>query len=169
LWSLRPVFLLSWGLMEDPYAPMRDEFLQDEVDGQDRAEYRLCDQAREIIAQFATVPVAELFAGVPVDGFPTAHLRLRLQGTRWEPLLWAAPWLWRLSGNAFLDQSASEGAEPQPWLESTVFRLASEFREALRLMHAIDAFDNWFCQAPAERARPPFRPLVARRANACRA
>jgi len=153
LWSLRPVFLLSWGLMEDPYAPLRDEFLQDEVDNADRAEYRLSDQAREIIADFATVPVAELFASVPVDGFPAGHLRPRLQGTRWEPLLWAAPWLWRLSGNAFLDQSPSEGAEPQPWLASTVFRLSAEFREAVRLMHAIDAFDNWLCQAPAERAR----------------
>jgi hypothetical protein len=29
----------------------------------------------------------------------------------------------------------------------------AEYREALRIMRAIDAFDAWLCQAPAERVR----------------
>ena len=29
LWSLKPVFLLSWALMEDPYPD--DEFVEDDV------------------------------------------------------------------------------------------------------------------------------------------
>jgi hypothetical protein len=154
LWSLKPVFLLSWALMEDPYGALRDEFLEDEDldDEQARAD-RLCDEARAIFAQFADVPVEELFAGLPLDGFPVRDLRLRLQGTCWEPLVWAAPWLWRLSGNAFLDQSPDEFPDSEPWARSTVFRLIAEHREALRIMRAIDAFDAWLSEAPAERAR----------------
>ena len=168
LWSLRPVFLLSWGLMEDPYAPMRDEFLQDEADGDDRAEYRLSDQAREIIAEFATVPVTEFFASVPVDGFAAGHLRQRLEGTRWEPLLWAAPWLWRLSGNAFLDQSPSEGGEPEPWQQSTVFRLAADSaRPCGRCVPSMPSTTG-SARHPLSTPGPPFGPHAARRANACR-
>jgi hypothetical protein len=154
LWSLKPVFLLSWSLVEDPYGPPRDEFLQDEVPHEEEASFdRLCDEARAAIAQFAEVPAEELFAGVPLEGVPVHQLRPRLEGTRWEPLLWAAPWLWRVSGNRFLDQSTQEFADPEPWTWSTVFRLMGEYREAQRLTRAIDAFDRWLCEAPADRAR----------------
>ena len=154
LWSLKPVFLLSWSLMEDPYGALRDEFVQDEIVDQEQASPdRLCDEAREAIAQLAELPVEELFSGVPSDGFPVDQLRPRLTGTRWEPLLWAAPWLWCLSGNSFLDQRSDDFAEPEPWSLPTVLRVAAEFREALRVMRAIDAFNTWLCQRPADRAR----------------
>jgi hypothetical protein len=34
---------------------------------------------------------------------------------------------------------------------SAVFHLTAEYREALRIMSAIDAFDTWLSEAPAER------------------
>ena len=58
------------GLAGDPYGELRDEFMQDEPggDGQ-RDNYRLCDEARDAIAQFAQLEVNDLFGAVPVDGF----------------------------------------------------------------------------------------------------
>jgi hypothetical protein len=154
LWSFRPVFQLSWALVEDPYGPLRDEFVEDDLaDDEQASPYHLCDEAREAVAHLAEVPVEELFAGLPPDGIPLDRLRSRLEGTCWEPLLWAAPWLWRLSGNAFLDHSADEFADPEPWSASAVLRLAAEYREAGRLMRAIDAFDAQLCRAPAACAR----------------
>jgi hypothetical protein len=154
LWSLRPVFQLSWALAEDPYGPLRDEFVEDELGEEEQGSpYRLCDEAREAVAHLAQVPVEELFAGLPPDGIPLDRLRPRLEGTCWEPLLWAAPWLWRLSGNAFLDHYADEFADPEPWSVSTVLRLAAEYREAVRVARAIDAFDARLCRAPAGCAR----------------
>jgi len=51
MWSLRPVFLLSWALMEDPYGPRRDEFMQDETGDDEQASVdRHCDEARAGIA-----------------------------------------------------------------------------------------------------------------------
>jgi hypothetical protein len=166
LWSLRPVFLLSWTLMEDPYGPLRDEFIQDETRGdeQDSGD-RLCDVAREGVAQFADLTIDELFAGVPPDGFPTDHLRERLCGTVWEPLLWAAPWLWRVSGNPILDRDGDDYPEPEPWSESVVFHLSAAFREALRIMRAIDAFDTWLIQAPAERSRGAVQAALGQPSN----
>lgn len=159
LWSLRPIFLLSWALMEDPYGSLRDEFIQDEVGDEEEAASadRLCDQARAATAQLAELPVTVLFAHVPPDGFPIGHLRPRLDGTPWKPLLWAAPWLWRLSGNRFLDQYDGEGGQRDPWSLSTVFALAAEYRQALRVMRAIDAFDAWLTQAPTERTQAAVR------------
>jgi hypothetical protein len=158
LWSLKPVFQLSWALMEDPYGDLRDEFLLDEYPDEEASSAdRLCDQAREAIAHVAGIPADGLFADVPADGFPYAHLRDRFTGTRWEPLLWAAPWLWRLSGNPFLDQSNEDMADPVPWADSQVFRLAAAYREAVRMMDAVQAFDAWLCQAPTERAAAAVR------------
>jgi hypothetical protein len=152
LWALRPVFALSWALMADPYGPLRDEYFEDELShDNDARTYRLCDEAREVVAHFANQSVDALFGGVPVDGFPADELRVRFSGTRWEPLLWAAPWLWRLSGNAFLDQSPDDLSDSETWTLSAVFHLAAEYREALRIMCAIDAFDTWLSEAPAER------------------
>jgi hypothetical protein len=154
LWALRPVFALSWALMHDPYGPLRDEYFEDEFPGKkDAGAYRLCDEAREVVAHFANLPVEALFGGVPADGFTPEDLRVRFSGTQWEPLLWAAPWLWRLSGNAFLDQSPDDLPESAPWSRSCVFNLAAEYREALRIMRAIDALDTWLLQAAAERVR----------------
>ena len=153
MWSLKPVFLLSWALMEDPYPP-DDEFVDDDVPDNEQAKpYRLCDEAREGIAHVADLPVRELFDGVPVDGFSPDHLRSRFTATCWEPLLWAGPWLWRFSGNPFLDRDGDDYSEPEPWSASSVFRLAAEYREALRIMRAIDEFDSWLLHSPAERAR----------------
>jgi hypothetical protein len=74
--------------MEDPYGDLRDEFLQDEDLGDETSSVdRVCDQAREAIADFARVPGRRAVASVPVDGFPSAHLRDRFTGTCWEPLL----------------------------------------------------------------------------------
>ena len=81
------------------------------------------------------------------------HLSTRLTGTRWEPLLWAAPWLWRTSGNPFLDRDDDDYPEPEPWSASGVFYLTALYREALRIMRAVDGFDTWLLQAPAERTR----------------
>ena len=78
---------------------------------------------------------------------------LRLAGTRWEPLLWAAPWLWHISGNPFLDREYDDYPEPEDWSLSNVLRLSAKYREALRVMRAVDAFDSWLLQAPAERIR----------------
>jgi len=36
---------------------------------------------------------------------------------------------------------------------SAVFHLTAEYREALRIMRVIDAFDTWLSEAPAERVR----------------
>lgn len=153
LWSLKPVFLLSWALMEDPYGPLRDEFVQDEHEAARSGDkYRLRDEARDAIAQFTQLTVDELFAEVPVDGFSAEHLRPRFTGTIWEPLLWAAPWLWRLSGNPFLDESDDDFGESEPWSLATVLRLTAGYREALRIMRAIHEFDEWLIRAPAERA-----------------
>jgi len=151
--SLKPVFLLSWALMEDPYGALRDEFMQDEPGGDEQRDvYRLCDEARDAVAQFAQLDVNELFADVPVDGFGADHLRPRFNGTIWEPLQWAAPWLWRLSGNPFLDEADDDFGETEPWSLEAVLRLAAEYREAVRIMSAIHAFDGWLSEAPAERA-----------------
>ena len=154
LWSLRPVFALSWALMADPYGPLRDEYFEDEFpDKENAGTYRLCEEAREVVAQFADLSVNSLFAGMPVDGFPADDLRVRFTGTQWEPLLWAAPWLWRLSGNAFLDQSPDDLSDSEAWTLSAVFHLTAEYREALRIISAIDAFDTCLSEAPAERVR----------------
>jgi hypothetical protein len=152
------VFLLSWALLQDPFSDLEadlvaadapDELGQAEVRG-----YRWRDQAQDAIAELTGRPVAELFAGVPDDGFPVADLEARLLGTEWEPLLWAAPWLWRLSGNAFLDRCpAEEQPEAEPWSRSAVFRLAAEHREALRIMRAVDAFDIRLTGSPSDCAR----------------
>jgi hypothetical protein len=154
LWSLKTVFLLSWALLEDPYGELRDEFMQDEAgaEGQ-RDNYRLCDEARDAIAQFAQLDVNELFAEVPVDGFDADYLRPRFNGTVWEPLLWAAPWLWRLTGNRFLDRADEDYGETEPWSHGTVLALSAEYREAVRIMRAIHGFDEWLSEAPAEHAR----------------
>lgn len=158
LWSLRPVFLLSWALMEDPYGALRDEFVQDELpDDQEASSDRLCDETRAAIAHVAGLPVAELFANGPPDGFTIGHLRSRLNGTHWEPLVWAAPWLWRLTGNRFLDQYDGEGGQWEPWSPSVVFELAAEYRQAQRVMRAIDSFDTWLGQAPTERSQAAVR------------
>lgn len=154
LWSLKTVFLLSWALLEDPFGELRDEFMQDEpgAEGQ-RDNYRLCDEARDAIAQFAQVAVNELFESVPVDGFDADHLRSRFNGTVWEPLLWAAPWLWRMTGNPFMDRSDEDYGENEPWSLGTVLELSAEYRAAVRIMRAIHGFDDWLVEAPAERAR----------------
>jgi hypothetical protein len=120
MWSLKPVFLLSWALMEDPYPP-DDEFVDGDVPDDEQANpYQLCDEAREGIAHLAQLTVQELFDGVPVDGFSADHLRQRFTATCWEPLLWAAPWLWRVSGNPFLDRDGDDYSEPEPWSASIV-------------------------------------------------
>jgi hypothetical protein len=148
------VFALSWALMQDPYGPLRDEYFEDEFPEKDDAgNYRLCDEAREVVAHLADASVADLFDGVPCDGFAADHLGVRFSGTQWEPLLWAAPWLWRLSGNAFLDQSPDDLGESETWSRSTVFQLSAEYRKALRIMCAIDAFDTWLLEVPPERIR----------------
>jgi len=166
LWSLRPVFLLSWALMEDPYGPLRDEFFQDEPGDDERASVdRLCDEARAGIAHVADLSVEELFAGVPVDGFPADDLRERFSGTSWEPLLWAAPWLWRVSGNPFLDRDCDDYPEAEPWSASAVFHLSAEYREAMRIMRAIDAFDTWLIRAPAERTHGAVLAALAQPSN----
>jgi hypothetical protein len=154
LWSLKPVFLLSWALMEDPYGPLRDEFVRDYLpEDEQTSPHRLCDEAREAIAHIAEMPARELFVRVPPDGFPVDHLSSRFAATCWEPLLLAAPWLWRLSGNPFLDRDSDDYPEPEPWSASSVFRLTAEYREALRIMRAIDGFNSWLLHAPAERSR----------------
>ncbi len=166
LWSLRPVFLLSWALMEDPYGPLRDEFVQDETRGDEGSSAdRLCDVAREGVAQLAELTVDELFAGVPPDGFAAEYLQQRFCGTVWEPLLWAAPWLWRVSGNPFLDRDSDDYPETEPWSDSIVFQLSAAFREALRVMRAIDDFDTWLIQAPAERTRDAIEAALAQPSN----
>jgi hypothetical protein len=48
------------------------------------------------------------FADLPPDGFPVDHLRSRFVATCWEPLLIGALWLWRLSGNSFLDLDSDD-------------------------------------------------------------
>ncbi len=126
LWSLRPVFLLSWALMEDPYGALRDEFVQDEPPEKEVSSDRLCDETRAAIAHVAELPAGVLFADLPPDGFSIGYLRSRLDGTHWEPLVWAAPWLWRLTGNRFLDQYDGEGGQWEPWSSSAVFALAAE-------------------------------------------
>jgi hypothetical protein len=154
LWSLKPVFLLSWALIEDPYGALRDEFMDDERESSEAGDtYRLCDEARDAVAQFAQLDVGELFASVPTDGFSHEYLRQRFNGTCWEPLLWAAPWLWRLSGNRFLDQTEEDNGEPEPWSLSTVLGLSAEYREALRITRAINSFDTWLSDAPTDRTR----------------
>jgi len=151
MWSLKPVFLLSWALMEDPY-PLDDEFVEDDDDDKARR-YQLCDEAREGIAHLAELPMQELFNGVPPDGFQADHLRSRFTATRWEPLLWAGPWLWRVSGNPFLDRDSDDYPDPEPWSVSSVFRLTAEYWEAVRIMRAIDGFNTWLLRAPAARSR----------------
>jgi hypothetical protein len=47
-----------------------------------------------------------------------------------------------------VERRLSEG-----WTRSTVFALMADYREALRIMDAVNAFDVWFAQAAAERAR----------------
>ena len=154
LWALKPVFLLSWALTEDPYGPLRDEFLQDNLpEDEQESPYRLCDEAREAIAHIAELPAQELFAGLPPDGFPVDHLSSRFVATCWEPLLIAAPWLWRLSGNSFLDRDSDDYPEPEPWSASSVFRLTADYREARRIMRAIDGFNSWLEESPGERSR----------------
>jgi hypothetical protein len=151
LWSLKPAFLLSWALMEDPYG---DELMEDDDPEEEQgSHYRICDEAREAIAELAELPIQALFDGVPADGFPADHLRSRFTGTCWEPLLWAAPWLWRMSGNPFLDRDGDDYPEPEPWSASSVLRLNAEFREALRIMRAVDGFNRWLLQASGERAK----------------
>src|SRR6266700_2965070 len=72
LWSLKPVFALSWALMEDPYD---DEFFEDDVPDEEQGSlYRLCDEARAVIADLAKQPAGELFDGVPAVGFPAHDL-----------------------------------------------------------------------------------------------
>ena len=66
--------------------------------------------------------------------------------------MWAAPWLWRLSGNRFLDAADDDYGEPEPWSLTSVLRLSAEYREAVRIMRAIHGFDDWLCAAPTERA-----------------
>jgi len=150
LWSLKPVFLLSWALMQDPYG---DELTDDDPDEEQGSHNRLCDEARDVIADLAELPTQALFDGLPADGLPADHLNSRFTGTFWEPLLWAAPWLWRISGNPFLDRDADDYPEPEPWSASSVLRLNAEFREALRIMRAVDGFNRWLLQASGERAK----------------
>jgi hypothetical protein len=166
IWSLRLVFVLSWSLMEDPYGPLRDEFFQDEM-GNDHTEVgdRLLDEARACVAHAAQVDAEKLFAGIPVDGFSFNVLQARLNGTLWEPLVWAAPWLWRLSGNPFLDQAADDDPDPVAWSPSTVFELSRAHREAVRVMRAIDSLDQWLCRAPAERIPAAVQAALARPAD----
>ncbi len=147
LWALKPVFLLSWALTEDPYTPDDDD--NDEQD----SPYRHCEEARDAVAQLAEVPAQELFDGVPPNGFPSDHLSSRFTATRWEPLLWAAPWLWRLTGNPFLDRDDDDYPEAEPWSASGVFYLTARYREALRIMRAVDGFNTWLEEAPGVRAR----------------
>ena len=118
-----------------------------------RDNYRLCDEARDAIAQFAQLDVNRLFAAVPVDGLDADYLRARFNGTVWEPLLWAAPWLWRLTGNRFLDRADEDYGETEGWSQETVLELSAEYREAVRIMRAIHGFDEWLSEAPAQRAR----------------
>jgi hypothetical protein len=110
LWSLKPVFLLSWALMQDPYG---DELTEDDPDEEQGSHNRLCDEARDVIADLAELPTQALFDGVPADGLPADHLSSRFTGTFWEPSLWAAPWLWRISGNPFLDRDGDDYPEPE--------------------------------------------------------
>ena len=163
LWSLKSVFALSWALMEDPYD---DELLEDDLpDEEQGSPYRLCDEARAAIADLAKQPATELFDGVPPDGFPAHHLSSRFTGTCWEPLLWAAPWLWRTSGNPFLDRDEDDYPEPEPWSASGVFYLTAQYREALRIMRAVDGFDTWLLHAPAERTRAAVQAAMGAPAN----
>jgi len=158
LWALKPVFLLSWALTEDPYGPLRDEFFQDNLpEDEQEGPYRLCEEAREAVAHVVQVPAEELFAGLPPDGFPADHLSSRFVATCWEPLLMAAPWLWRLSGNSFLDRDSDDYPEPEPWAASNVFRLTADYREAQRIMGAIDGFNSWLEESPGDRSRAAVR------------
>src|SRR6185312_13610794 len=127
---------------------LRDEFMQDEpgVEGQ-RDNYRLCDEARDAIAQFAQLGVHEVFAGVPVDGFDLGYLRLRFNGTVWEPLLWAAPWLWRITGNRFLDRADEDYGETEPWSQATL----------LEVRPATGCRCSSICPSFANAASPPGR------------
>ena len=162
VWSLRPVFQLSWALMTDPYGWLVDETLEDDDAGEASAE-RPSDQARLAVAHWAEVPAATLFAGVPPDGFSADHLRERFDGTCWEPLLWAAPWLWRLSGNPFLD--LDEEGEPVAWSPAAVFALTADYRLAERVMRAIDSLDQWLVASPAPRVRAAVRAALGPRSG----
>ncbi len=61
--------------------------------------------------------------------------------------------MWRTSGNPFLDRDDDDYPEPEPWSASGVFYLTAQYREALRIMRAVDGFDTWLLHAPAERTR----------------
>jgi hypothetical protein len=158
LWALKSVFLLAWALMQDPYADLEEELEQPDFAAQardsDQRPYRLRDQAQDAIAHLTGLTIAELFAGVPDVGFTLDHLKLRFAGTVWEPLLWAAPWLWRLSGNTFLDLCLdADPPETVPWSPSMAFRLKAMYREAIRVMSAVEDFDAWLSRAPVECSR----------------
>ena len=65
--------------MEDPYG---GELMEDDDPEEEQgSRYRLCDEAREAIAELAELPIQALFDGVPADGFPADHLRSRFTGT----------------------------------------------------------------------------------------
>jgi hypothetical protein len=46
LWALKPVFLLSWALTEDPYGPLRDEFLHDNLPEDNKRTHIACATRR---------------------------------------------------------------------------------------------------------------------------
>ena len=45
------------------------------------------------------------------------------------------------------------GMPAEPWSASSVLRLNAEFREALRIMRAVDGFNRWLLHASGERAK----------------
>jgi hypothetical protein len=92
LWALKPVFLLSWALTEDPYGPLRDEFLHGNLpEDEQESPYRLCDEAREAIAHIAELPAQELFC--VLSGIRTAGTAEKEQSVRRESYagFWVMP------------------------------------------------------------------------------
>ena len=163
LWSLKSVFAAVLGADGGPVSA-DDEFVEDDVpDEEQGSPYRLCDEARAAIADACQATSHGSCSMVcHADGFPADHLSSRFTGTCWEPLLWAAPWLWRTSGNPFLDRDGDDYPEPEPWSASGVFCLTAQYREALRIMRAVDGFDSWLLHAPAERARAAVQAAMGR-------
>jgi hypothetical protein len=152
--------------MQDPFAELEEEFDEADLtahgDDRDRRPYRLRDQAQDAIAHLTGLSTNDLFDSVPDSGFKIGDLRLRFDGTAWEPLLWAAPWLWRLSGNDFLDLCLeADQPDTEPWSRSTVFRLTATYREAMRVMKAVDGFDTWLTRSPVGCVRDAVEAAVA--------
>jgi hypothetical protein len=52
-----------------------------------------------------------------------------------------------------IDRDGDDYPEPEPWSASSVLRLNAEFREALRIMRAVDGFNRWLLHASGERAK----------------